>query len=94
LLRKIEATDVSARVRTGAQRSIEFFERQRAADAARRASPAALQEKMAKHAGKWVAVADGSIVSADRFEGQLRRDLRGKGASNAIICWVPAAEGN
>jgi hypothetical protein len=93
-LRALAAEDVSARVRADVRDSIEFFERQRAASDARRASPAALQEKMAKHAGKWVAVANGSIVSADRFEGQLRRDIRGKAASNAIICWVPAKKTN
>lgn len=89
-LRAIARDDPSARVRAAAEDLLTHFERQRAGNEARLRLPAALQAKMARHPGKWVAVADGRIVAADRFVGQIRRDVKGQGFPDAIVCWVPS----
>lgn len=89
LARERAETDGSRRVREVAEVVLRGQVRKNAGDAARKALPAELQAKMAKHAGKWVAVADGRIIGANRFAGQVRRAAKGTGHSDAVMCWVP-----
>ncbi|MBW3589728.1 MAG: HEAT repeat domain-containing protein [Actinobacteria bacterium] len=91
-LRLFADKDPSAKVRKAAKELIGLNEGRATGNAARLAQPVELQAKMEKHAGKWVAVAEGRIVSVDQHRGQIRRDLRGTGHLDAVICWVPPKE--
>ena len=88
MLRRAAATDVSARVRDLADELIRDKEARFAADAARRELPDDLRRKTERHPGKWVAIADGRIISAQRFRGKIRRDLKGTPHTEAVIVWV------
>lgn len=91
-LRVFAEKDPSGKVRKTAKELIGLSERRDAGNAARLTQPLELQIKMERHAGKWVAVADGRIISVDQHGGQIRRDLRGTGHLDAVICWVPPKE--
>jgi hypothetical protein len=88
VLRRIASTDVSGRVRYEAGGLVREKERRLAGDAARRALPDELRGKTERHPGKWVAIADGTIVSAQPFLGRLRRDMKGTGHPDALVVWV------
>jgi hypothetical protein len=89
LLTRIAATDTSNRVREMAEELLLDKRLRREADNARQALPDDLREKTERHPGKWVAIADGRIISADRFRGQIRRDIRGTNNIDALVVWVP-----
>jgi hypothetical protein len=88
LLRHIAATDRSSRARALADQLIRDKEARLAADAARAKLPEDLRRKTERHPGKWVAIADGRIVSAQQFRGRLRRDLKGTANQQALVVWV------
>lgn len=87
-LREVSTTDVSPRVRKEAQDSIRLKEQRRDGEAARRALPDDVRRKTERHPGKWVAIADGTIISAQTFLGQLRRDMKGTGHPDALVVFV------
>lgn len=88
MLRHIASTDTSARVRYAAQEGVREKERRRNGEAARRSLPEGLRRKTERHPGKWVAIADETIISAHVFLGRLRRDMRGAGRADAHVVWV------
>jgi hypothetical protein len=47
--------------------------------------------KTERHPGRWVAIADGRIISAHRFPGRIRRDLKGTAHHEATVVWVSPA---
>lgn len=88
-LERMAREDPSRRVREGAQDILDDWVRKDAANATRLALSPEIRARVDRHAGKWVAVVGGSIIAADRFLGQIRRDVRGVGSTDARICWVP-----
>jgi hypothetical protein len=91
LLRNVSATDHSSRVRELADELLDDKRRRFAADAARRELPDDLRMKTERHPGRWVAIADGRIISAHRFPGRIRRDLKGTAHHEAAVVWVSPA---
>jgi HEAT repeat protein len=89
LLQRIAEEDRSQRVRDVANELLRDKARRRAAADAWGSLDDRLRDKTAKHAGKWVAIAGGRVVAADRFGGQIRRDLKGTGHTDASLVWVP-----
>ncbi len=90
ILRRVATTDPSSRVRDLASELVRDKESRRAADDRRRDLPDDLRSKTERHRGKWVAIADGRIISAHRFPGRIRRDLKGTSHDQAIVVWVPS----
>ncbi len=88
LLRTIATTDPSTRARDFAVELLRDKERRLSGEAARRALPDELRRKTERHRGKWVAIADGTIISANVFLGQIRRDMKGTGHPDAHVVWV------
>jgi hypothetical protein len=88
MLRRVASTDVSARVRGTANDNVRWKELRRDGETARRALPDELRRKTERHPGKWVAIADGTIISARVFLGQLRRDMKGTGHPDATVVFV------
>jgi hypothetical protein len=88
LLRRVAESDVSARVRHEAAALVREKERRTVGEATRRALPDDLRRKTERHPGKWVAIADGRIISAQPFLGRLRRDMKGNGHPDALVVWV------
>jgi HEAT repeat protein len=89
MLRSIATTDTSARVRREAGYVVRDKELRREGDAARRSLRDDLRRKTLRHRGKWVAIADGRIISAHVFRGRLRRDMKGNRRPDALVVWVP-----
>ncbi len=88
LLRRVAVRDSSVRVRYSASQTVREKERRRAGEAARRALPEDVRRKTVRHPGKWVAIADGTIISAHVFLGRLRRDMKGTGHPDAVVVFV------
>ena len=88
LLERVRANDVSARVRGWAAEFIRDKQRRRAGEAARQELPEELRRKTERHPGKYVAIADGLIVSAHVSTGKIRRDLKGTGRTDALVVFV------
>ena len=94
LLERVAASDRSAELRTLAQHGLARITRRAETDAARRGLPEELRRKTERHQGKWVAVADGRIIGVDRFEGGLRRVIKGTAhTGEASVYWVAPTEG-
>ena len=51
--------------------------------------PDLLAKVVRRHRGKWVAIADGTVVAADRSSGSVRRAARGAKRPDASMYWVP-----
>lgn len=88
LLRRIAAEDPSAKLRELAEKGISRFSTELEADQARRCLPEQLRQKTERHPLKWVAVADGNIIAANRFRGSIRRALKGMNRPDAAVYWV------
>ena len=88
LLRRVAVNDISALVRREAAALVREKERRAAGEASRRELPDDLRRKTERHPGKWVAIADGRIISAQPFLGRLRRDMKGTGHPEALVVWV------
>jgi hypothetical protein len=87
LLERFSA-DPSPQLRAFAAHGLARIAAQDQADAARRQLPDALRAKTERHPGKWVAIADGKIIGAERGRGSLRPVIKGNRANDAQIYWV------
>ncbi len=76
------------RALTLAAKGIARIDKQRETDAARGALPEELRRKTERHAGKWVAIVDGTIVEASWSPGTIRKALRGLRRPDAEVYWV------
>lgn len=85
LLRAFADRDPSAYVRAIAQRTVASIERKRRATVTLDALPAELRPKVERHRGKWVAVADGRVIAADRSHRSVLRAMRGAGRPDAEL---------
>jgi hypothetical protein len=88
LLRRFAADDPSADVRATAARILEGVERKRRAVALLASLPPELRPKVERHRGKWVAVADGRVIAADRSHRSVLRAMRGVGRADADVYCV------
>lgn len=85
LLHRFIATDPSADVRTAAARCAASIERRRRAAVTLDGLPPELRPKVERHRGKWVAVADGRVIAADRSHRSVLRAMRGAGRPDAEV---------
>jgi hypothetical protein len=85
MLEAFAQSDPSPRLQEHARRGLERVESMRALDQRRQDLPAVLRAVTERHAGKWVAVANGSVVAAGPHLGSVRRALR---STDGVLYWV------
>jgi len=85
LLHRFAADDPSAYVRDIAALTLERIERNQRARVTLDALPPELRPKVERHRGKWVAVADGRVIAADRSRRTVLRAMRGMGRQDAEV---------
>lgn len=88
LLEHVRHHDPSSRLRESATKGLARIARQERTDAERRQLPQDLRRKTERHVGKWVAVADGRIVSASVSLGTIRKQTREAAQTDAVVYWV------
>lgn len=88
LLRQVVATDPSATLRGWARRRLESIADRDHSDEERRQLPAELVGKTERHAGKWVAISDGSIIDAGGNPQVMQRTARKHGHDDVCTYWV------
>src|SRR5437867_3013598 len=88
LLTRVATADRSPQLRAIAQYELSGLEAAIRSNADRERLPADLRAKTERHTGKWVAIADGRIVAAERSMHGTRRAARKQGWPDADLYWV------
>ena len=88
LLERVRDNDPSRRLRESAAKGLARIERQGAHERAAATTSDDLRRVTERHVGKWVAVADGRLISASISLGTIRKQTREARRADADVYWV------